>query len=423
MYTVNTYRWDFADVAALVAPRPLLLGNSDADDIFPVAGYRRLADKVRKVYALYGAEESFQLLETKGPHRDTPELRAGINKWMNRWLRGDAKTEVADDLPPRFKPEELKVLAKLPDGRINETVHESFVKPAAVEQPANPAVAAEWWKGKQPELLAALKERVFGGWAKNPPPLAAKVAADVTRDGVRLRAIDFVSETAIELRLFVMTAAGAEKPAEVVLSVLDDAGWERFCAGLGSDFAALELDRRVKRDGTLFAQNRAVMEKQKLAFAAVAPRGVGVTRWAEPGGRDDIQVRRRFPLLGQTVDGQRVWDVRRAVAALAAQPDLGAATLTLHGERDAAGIALYAGLFEPGVSAFDLWHLPPSHRAGPTFLNVLKVLDAPQAVALASPRRVTLHVRGEADRAAWDWPLRLQKSLGTGGLTVKVVGE
>src|SRR5438105_1702756 len=35
MYFVNTYRWDFAQVAALIAPRPLLLGNSDNDAIFP----------------------------------------------------------------------------------------------------------------------------------------------------------------------------------------------------------------------------------------------------------------------------------------------------------------------------------------------------------------------------------------------------
>jgi hypothetical protein len=193
---------------------------------------------------------------------------------------------------------------------------------------------------------------------------------------------------------------------------------------LGSEFAeALQLERAPKRDAALFAQNRAVMRSQKLAFAAVAPRGVGVTRWAEPGSRDDIQVRRRFPLLGQTVDGQRVWDVRRAVAALVAQPDLAAAKLTLHGERDAAGIALHAGLFEPKVAAFDLWHLPESHRTGPIFLNVLRVMDAPQAVALAAPRKVTLHVKGDADRAAWAWPLRLQKAFGTGGLTVKVAGE
>jgi dienelactone hydrolase len=424
MYFTNTHHWDFATVAALIAPRPLLLGNSDADDIFPVAGYRRLAEKARKVYALYDAEEKFQLLETKGPHRDTPELRVGINRWMNRWLKDDVKTEVTDDLPPRLKPEQLRVFAKLPEGRKNEVIHESFVKPARIDLPANAEVAGEWWKGKQPELLAALKDQVFAGWPRNAPPLGAKVAADITHDGVRLRAIDFVSESQITLRLFVMTAEKADKPDEVILSVLDDAGWDRWCAGLGGEFAhALQLERAPKRDATLFAQNRSVMESQKLAFAAIAPRGIGVTRWAEPGSRDDIHVRRRFALLGQTVDGQRVWDVRRAIAALAAQPDLAPAKLTLHGERDAAGIALHAGLFEPKVAAFDLWHLPPSHQTGPILLNVLRVLDTPQAVALAAPRKVTLHVKAEADHAAWEWPLRLQKALGAEGLTVKVVGE
>ncbi len=173
----------------------------------------------------------------------------------------------------------------------------------------------------------------------------------------------------------------------------------------------------------MFAQNRAVMESQKLAFAAIAPRGIGTTRWAEPGSFDDSMIRRRFPLLGQTLDGQRVWDVRRAIAALTALPDLKPAKLTLQGEREAAGIALYAGLFEPSVSAFDLWHLPATHREGPIFLNVLKVLDAPQTVGLALPRTIALHVRTEADRAAWEWPLRLQKALGGNGLSVKVVGE
>ena len=206
--------------------------------------------------------------------------------------------------------------------------------------------------------------------------------------------------------------------------MLDDAGWDRWCAGLGSEFAeVLQLSGKVKRDELFFAQNRAVMENDKLAFAAIAPRGIGATRWAEPDSTGDTHVRRRFALLGQTLDGQRVWDVRRAVAALRAQPDLKPATLTLHGEREAAGIALYAGLFEATVSAFDLWHLPDTHRDAPTFLNVLRVLDMPQAVSLALPRKMTLHLRTEADRAAWDWPLRLQKALANDGLRLKVVGE
>ncbi|HEV3439306.1 MAG TPA: prolyl oligopeptidase family serine peptidase [Gemmata sp.] len=424
MYMVNTYRWDFPMVAALVAPRPLLLGNSDADDIFPVAGYRRIADKVRKVYTLYGAEEKFQLLETKGPHKDTPELRIGIDKWMNQWLKNDTTTEVKDDLPPPLKPQQLKVLAKLPEWRVNETVHEVFVRSTRIEQPSNAAVAREWWSAKKPELLASLKEKVFGGWVQNPPSLKATVAVDVTHDGVRLRAIDFVSEDCIELRLFIMSSPKVEKPTEVILSVLDEDGWGRWCDGLGSEFAeVLQLSRKLKRDNALFAQNRGVMESQKIAFAAIAPRGIGVTRWAEAGGFEDTMIRRRFPLLGQTLDGQRVWDARRAIAALLVQPDLRMGKLAIHGEREAAAIALYAGIFESTITGFDLWHLPNAHYDGATFLNVLKVLDAPQAVALAMPRKIALHVRTEADRAGWDWVVRLQRALGSDALVVKVVGE
>jgi hypothetical protein len=47
----------------------------------------------------------------------------------------------------------------------------------------------------------------------------------------------------------------------------------------------------------------------------------------------------------------------------------------------------------------------------------------PQAVALAFPRRVRLHVKGEEEAKAWDWPVRLQKALGKGYMKVKVVGE
>ncbi|MFM8337717.1 MAG: alpha/beta hydrolase, partial [Opitutaceae bacterium] len=38
MYFNNTRRWDFSRVAALVAPRPLLICNTDKDPIFPIDG-------------------------------------------------------------------------------------------------------------------------------------------------------------------------------------------------------------------------------------------------------------------------------------------------------------------------------------------------------------------------------------------------
>src|SRR6185436_17699381 len=51
---------------------------------------------------------------------------------------------------------------------------------------------------------------------------------------------------------------------------------------------------------------------QKPVLAYVAPRGVGLTAWSGDEKRQ-TQIRRRFMLLGQTLDGMRVWDIRRAV--------------------------------------------------------------------------------------------------------------
>ena len=424
MFFINTYRWDFAQVAALVAPRPLLLGNSDNDDIFPVAGYRRLAEKVRPVYALYRAEEKFQLLETRGPHKDTPELRIGINRWMQRWLRNDTTTMVQDDLPPPLAPAKLKVFDRLPEPRRNEKIQESFVPVAEHPLPDKPEAVANWWQQKKPQLLQQLQERVFAGWPTAPGPLQVEIVGDVRNDGLRLRAIDFTSEPTIRLRLFVLTSAEGPPPQEVIVSVLDEAGWRRWCAGLGPDYAALlQVRPKFRRDDQLYQQNRTMILHQKLAFAAIAPRGIGVTRWAETGSVTDTHIRRRFALIGQTVDGQRVWDVRRALGALRQLEDCNKARLTLQGERTAAGLALYAALFEPDVASVDLWYLPSSHREEPIFLNVLRVLDVPQALALLAPRPVVLHLAQAADQDHWRWTLNWQKAMGQSFLRVQVVGE
>lgn len=427
MYFVNTYRWDFGRVMALCAPRPLLLGNSDADDIFPVAAYRRLADKVRRIYDLYGASDRFQLLETKGPHKDTPELRVGAFRWMNRWLKND-NSEVRDDEPAKLTPQQLKVFAHLPDDAINTTIQESFLKAAKIELPQAPAVAREWWKGRAPELLEELRNRVFRNWPDNPPPLHVRPAGDVKHDGLRLRAYDFVSEDQVELRLWLMTAENVDKPTLVVLNALDEGGWKEWIADLGPAFKEpLQLAKEPKQDAVRFAQNVKMLQSHKWAFAAVAPRGIGPTRWSErspfDGKPNGNQIRRRFALLGQTLDGQRVWDVRRALACLRTISDLKSVPLWLQGKNDMAGIALYASLFEPDVARLDLWHPPASHRQGPIFLNVLRVLDMPQAIALAFPRKVRLYVKDDAEAKAWDWPMRLQKALGQDYLQIRRVGE
>jgi hypothetical protein len=239
---------------------------------------------------------------------------------------------------------------------------------------------------------------------------------------VRLRAFDFTSEEGVELRLWLLTEAKAPAPGAVVLTAVDEAGWRDFVRGLGPAFKdLLQLRGDFERDAGRFGQLRQELGQAGGILAVLAPRGVGPTRWAAEASAADTQIRRRFPLLGQTLDGRRVWDVRRALDVLRGLRQPAGAPFHQRGKGDMAGILLYAGLFEPEVGQFDLWDLPPSHRQGPTLLNVRRILDTPQAVALAFPRAVRLHVAGPA--AAWDWPLRLQRALGQESLKIAVAGN
>ncbi len=427
MYFVNTYRWDFAQLIALCAPRPVLLGNTDADDIFPVPGYRRPAEKARRVYELLGAGDRFALLEAPGPHHDLPVLRKGEYRWMNRWLKGDSG-EVTEEESPQLTPQQLKVFDRPPGDAINATVHETFRRPAHPALPRSPEVARAWWSGQAPLWREALREQVFAGWPSAPPPLRPRPAADLTLDGLRLRAFDFVSEEEVELRLWVLTAAEVERPSLVILTAADEAAWHDLAAELGPAFKeALQLGADIPRDDARALQARKTLAHYRWAFATVAPRGVGPTRWSElspfDGKPNGQHVRRRFALLGQTLDGQRVWDVRRGIACLRTAPDLAGVPLWLQGRGEMGVVGLYAALFEPDVARVDLWHPPASHRDGPTFLNVRRILDTPQAVALAFPRAVRIYVKDEEAADAWEWPLALQKALGHEYLQVRRVGE
>jgi hypothetical protein len=427
MYFVNTYRWDFAQVIALCAPRPVLLGNTNADDIFPVAGYRRPAEKARRVYDLFGAGDHFDLMEGPGPHKDLPELRKGEYRWMNRWLKGD-NGEVTEDELPALTPQQLKVFDRVPADAINATVHETFHHPAHPELPRSAEVVKAWWAGQAYQWQDELVQRVFAGWPAHPAALRVRPAADQTHDGVRLRAFDFVCEDDVELRLWLLTAASVEKPSLVVLTATDEAGWHELAAELGPAFRdALQLVTEVPRDDARFEQLRKTLAFHRWAFATVAPRGIGPTRWSEvssfDGKPNGQHILRRFVLLGQTLDSQRVWDVRRGIACLRTVSDLAGVPLWLQGRGDMAGIALYAALFEPGVERLDLWHPPASHRDGPTFLNVRRILDMPQAVALLFPRTVRLYLKDDAEAAAWEWPLELQKALGHEFVQVRRIGE
>lgn len=387
MYMVNAHRWDFPLVAALAAPKPLLLGNSDADHIFPVPGYRRLADKVSKVYKLYGAEDKFQLLETKGPHKDTPELRVGINKWMNRWLKNDTTTKVEDDLPPKLTPQQLKVLDKIPDNAINAKVPDVLHTPVSIAIPESAEEAKKWWPKKREELLKELTATSFRAWPAKPEGLNPRWLAGEMRFG-KFCNYQFESEPGADFTINLGTAQSTD-PKQLVIEV-----------------------------GTITPSSQKDADSATFAFH---PRGTNKTLWAEHVSVPETQIRRRFPLIGETWESGQVWDVRRAVQAIGTIDEFKKLPIELRAEGPMAIVALYAALYEPSVTKLTLVNPPASFRdpASPAFLGAAKILDHPHAVAMAAATK-TVHLKGiaEADRPKWEWAARLQQRTGAKSLTI-----
>ena len=65
----------------------------------------------------------------------------------------------------------------------------------------------------------------------------------------------------------------------VVLTAVDEPGWQEWVTELGPDFApALQIDGKGARNAEQLARTARMLDKQKWAFATVAPRGIGPTR-------------------------------------------------------------------------------------------------------------------------------------------------
>jgi Prolyl oligopeptidase family len=413
MFMVNTYRWDYPQVAALVAPRPLLIANTDSDGIFPLDGVHRTFDQVRRIYRLYDAEKkgtsaNAALAIAAGPHKDTQELQTNEFRWFNHYLKND-DSPIDSRAPKFFEPEQLKVFAKLPEDQINTKIHETFTVKAP--QPQVPRDNNAWQEMQTP-WRKALLEKSLAAWPHTQESLNLQQVVSIDRDGVHLAVYDFNYPVATRGRLYVLYRAGLAKPELNVLNIVDDQAWKEFLASVRPSF-----EEQFKEE-PLPAADQAGWESMKKMFASFpwamsyfAPRGVGPTAFDQTE-KKQVQNRRRFYLLGQTLDEMQSSDVFQATLAAHRLPEFKEVPLWLRSHRRMAGVALYTCLFQlqGTIQRLDLYDLPKSHRDGPTFLNVERYLDMPQAVAMAAERsKVVIY---QDDDTGWEYPQAVAKQLG-----------
>jgi dienelactone hydrolase len=345
MFAYNLYRWEWSTILGLFAPKPLLFANSDADPIFPMGGNRRIAARLRRLYALLGKPELVDEYVSKGGHAYRPDLRVAVFGFFNKHLKGDAGPVKDADFPP-IEGKLLRVFPEdkdLPADAINATADEVFVPKAEVKPPADGTDFPAWKAG----LVKQLKEKVFRTLPEKVPP-AKKVRAGDEPIEV------FETEPGIEVEAVQFAIRPPRRP--------DPQDNTIFVHGPDE-----ELGKSYDVDG--YAGHGYVV--------LLAARGAAGAKWTRQNPPNTVE--RSFALLGQTADSGRVRDVLAVLAALPLKT-------RLVGRGPAGIIAAYAALFAP-KQVLDVVVIDPptSHRDGPYFLGVMRVLDIPDALGLLAP--------------------------------------
>ena len=353
MFLVNTYRWEWTTIAGLIAPRPLLFANSDMDPIFPMDGNRRIIARLRQLYKWFDHADLVDEHVSKGGHDYRPDLRVAIFQFFNKHLKNDTAAVKDADFKP-LAGSELRVFAEdkdLPKDSINDKIDATFIK---TERPLLPEAGEfKTWKD---DLLVKLKEKSFRTF---PEKLSsAEPAGEVQETLQPLQVEDGVTFHAISI-----VPAKAETTKGTLLI-------------LNPDEEVLTVTREWAKP---FIDDRVVI--------AILPRGCIPSKWTRKNPPNYVE--RSHALLGMTVDTGRVRDVAGA-ARLFDERNKSSISWRVVGRGQAGVLAAYAALFEPAIKEVIIVDPPASHKNGPHFLNVLRVLDVPDALGMLAPTRLTL---------------------------------
>ncbi|MCK4346426.1 MAG: acetylxylan esterase [Bacteroidales bacterium] len=394
MMPINTYRRDFQDIGALIAPRPLLIAQADLDGLNTIESVRELYSDIKKIYDLYDAPEHISLVETPGGHSYHQISRQKIFSFFLKHLMGkQISPEDAGDIDEspeiQLSEEELKVYVDgVPENDRTTKIQDSFVK-----LPAAPVISNE------KELYAFrdsvkrfLKRETFGAFPQDPVPFDPRLvfrAADGAQYGWEV--FSFISEEGWRLKVDVRwkNEPHKKKPLMIVLRSPDEDRWESegFIGGLNNEW--------------------------NIAYFEV--RGVGENGWAS-----NLQwhVRRASAWTGRTVASMQVYDLLRCLQFCRTLEGVDAGKIGIAARNEMAVVAMYTALLDGNCQILivnnppesqDIPSRPDGRGAAIEMLNCLRVTDVYQLPALLSPARIVFI--GEIP-VAYQWSEKILKKLG-----------
>ncbi len=398
MMPINTYRWDFMDIGALIAPRPLLIAQADRDGLNTIESVRELTSDITKMYDLYGVPENISLVESPGGHSYHTISRQEIHSFFMKHLMDQevppGETGDIDETAERqLSEDQLRVYTDgIPAEDITTRIQDSFVKlhgdPVISDQQGLIAFrdSVKWF----------LKNKTFGAFPVEGAPFDPRHefrSLDGAAYGWDI--YSFISEKGWRLKVDFRwrNDPTTKKPLMIVLRNYDEDRWEseNFVSGLDQEW--------------------------NIAFLEV--RGVGENGW-DPALQ--WHVRRASAWTGRTIASMQVYDLLRTIEYCRTLEGIDPGKIGIAARDEMTVVAMYAALLDGDCSTLVLKDPPASQDSasrpdgrGPAIemLNCLRVTDLYQLPALLMPADIRL--MGEIPES-YQWSVNLLDRLGKSNL-------
>ncbi|HKS37546.1 MAG TPA: acetylxylan esterase, partial [Verrucomicrobiae bacterium] len=364
IYFHNAYGWEFPMVAALIAPRPLLIISGRKDLDFPPDGYHEVFGRSKRIYDLYAGGDSDRIREVDDDvgHSDPPQFLREARQWMRRWLQNEsAPLDVETNAPAQETAEDLACLTRLPADAINYRIHNQFTSPVSLKKPGSRSA----WNRRQAELMAQLNEKVFRWFPREKIPFETQVSRNSGGWAPRYvdyKEVSFQTEDGVRIRAQLLTPK--QGPAAAPLLI--------YAKRPGDSIYFMDLDELLP----LLGRYTVLILNPRFTELPVSP-------------ADYAAIEMTSAWSGRTMAAMQAWDILRTIEWAANEERIPAHSIAIYGKGDMGILALYAALFDQRVSQVILNNPPGSHWQGPALLNALRVTDIAEVAGALAPRRLT----------------------------------
>ena len=371
MYPINYYQWDFGQLASLVAPRPLLISNSDRDPIFPIKGVFDVYSQVREVYEALDAGDDLALHTVAGGHHDVQEIRVHAFRWFDKYL---FQRNQLIDQPARkiLAPEQLRVFDVLPLNEINTTVDQHFVAQAA---PISEIAGNKPWPELSKKYWDDLQTKIFRNWPRVSPNNYQLTGHQETNELI-LNHYEISTDSFTQLPAYLIRSKNMTKPSRIEVKIIDagnETFWSEFISQVGhgeTSGYSREIEELFNADAMLWV---------------ITARGLGPNKYTGDEVKQN-HIRRRFPLIGQSLDMMQTWDILQGIRATQSIRTLVDLPINISAEGSIGALTLYASIFLNKKMNLKLAALPFSHHNGPYYPGILRYMDISSAILMASEK-------------------------------------